>query len=289
MNPELQLMGKSSGTSPFNLPGRLAWTVAELISPINLIYILYSLPSKLPPLSSPITASTSFFNIGPNTTSLFGTGLPITHEIMGLLFVIHYANRAFITPVFVAPSMSPIHPSIMLSIAVFQFCNSTSIAGWLCYNAQARAVDSSVNNTPPVLSLSSLLGMSLFIGGLAGNISAEWHLFELRRGAAKRKARSEGKAKITYDKVYVVPEAKGWYKYVLYPHYSLEWIEWIGYWVLGGAWGLGWGWPASAAALFVVNEITTMTPRAVDGVRWYEGKFGKKAVAGRKAVVPGII
>lgn len=275
-------MGKTSGTSRFNLPGRWAWSIAELVGPINLIYILYSLPPRLHPLS------TSTTTISP-ATGLFGTGLPITHEIMGLLYVLHYVNRAIITPLFVAPSMSPIHPLVSLSMASFQFMNSASIGGWLCYDAQRRVIDPSIPNSPALLNLFSVIGMCLFITGLGGNITAEWHLFELRRGAAKRKAKSEGKAKITYDKVYVVPEAKGLYKYVLHPHYSLEWMEWTGYWVLGGAWGMGWTWPGSAAALFVLNEMASMTPRAVDGLKWYEKKFGKRAVGRRKAVVPGLI
>lgn len=208
---------------------------------------------------------------------------------MGLLYVIHYINRAIVTPIFVAPSMSPIHVLVSSAMAFFQFMNSSSIGCWLCYNAQRRAINSSITNVPAIMNLFSIIGIILFVGGLAGNITAEWHLFDLRKGAAKRKARSEGKATVTYDKVYVIPEAKGLYKYVMYPHYSLEWIEWVGYWVLGGAWGLGWGWPASAAALFVVNEVASMTPRAVDGMKWYEKKFGKKATAKRSAVLPGLI
>lgn len=131
--------------------------------------------------------------------------------------------------------------------------------------------------------------MILFVGGLAGNIAAEWHLFDLRIGAAKRKAKSEGKAVVTFDKVYVVPEAKGLFKYVLFPHYSLEWVEWTGYWILGGAWGLGWSWRVSAALMFLVNELFSMTPRAYHGVDWYEQKFGKRAVGGRKAVIPFVL
>lgn len=277
-------MGRTSpARAHLNLPGRYAWSVAEAVGPLNLIYIIYSLPARLHPLSSTTTT------ISPST-GLFGTGLPITHEIMGLLYVFHYINRAGVTPLFIAPSMSPIWAPIALAMAVFQFCNSSSLAGWICYDAQKRAIHLSSNKAVEAALISplSILGMVLFIGGLAGNISAEWHLFDLRRGAAKRKAKSEGKATITYDKVYTVPEAKGLFRYVLYPHYSLEWLEWTGYWILGGAWGLGWSWNVSAAMMFLVNAIATMAPRAVDGVKWYEQKFGKRAVAGRKGAIPGV-
>jgi 3-oxo-5-alpha-steroid 4-dehydrogenase 1 len=42
------------------------------------------------------------------------------------------------------------------------------------------------------------------------------------------------------------------------------------------------------AAMFVVNEIATMGPRALQGKRWYSKKFGDRAPRERKAVVPGV-
>lgn len=42
------------------------------------------------------------------------------------------------------------------------------------------------------------------------------------------------------------------------------------------------------AALFVINEVATMLPRALAGKRWYENKFGKKAPE-RMAAIPGVI
>ena len=277
-------MGRTSSNSKyFNLPGRYAWALAEIIGPLNLIYILYSLPQVLVPLSNTTTT------ISPRT-GLFGTGLPITHEVMGLLYVVHYLNRAIVTPLFAAPSMSPIHFIVFLAMSLFQYLNSTSLAGWICYNAQRRVSTLSSSEVDArLISPLSIVGMILFIAGLAGNIASERRLFDLRRGAAKRKAKSEGKATITYDKVYVIPEPKGFFQYVLFPHYSLEWVEWTGYWILGTAWGLGSSWRNSAALIFLVNELFSMTPRAYDGVQWYEKKFGKRAVAGRKAVIPGVL
>jgi 3-oxo-5-alpha-steroid 4-dehydrogenase 1 len=42
------------------------------------------------------------------------------------------------------------------------------------------------------------------------------------------------------------------------------------------------------AALFIINEIATMAPRALQGKRWYLKKFGSKAPQ-RKIVVPGVL
>lgn len=260
-------MGKTSGKATWLLPGRLAWSAAELIGPINLLYILYTLPSKLRP---PPDAS----------SSILGTGLSIQHEIMAILYLIHYANRAVLTPVVFAPSVSPMAPWIALMMAFFQYSNSASIASWLVYSTEGQKRSASTLLHPLVL-----LGLAIWVYGLYGNITHEHKLFELRRGAAKRKAKSEGKAEVNYDKVYVIPPAEGWFKSMLYPHYVLEWVEWTGYWIMGGAWGLGWG-GSSAALWFLVAEIMTMTPRAVKGKEWYEQKFGKRAVAGRAAAIP---
>jgi 3-oxo-5-alpha-steroid 4-dehydrogenase 1 len=256
-------MGKTSTESRFNLPGRYAWCAAELVGPLNLLFIIFALPSRLHP--------------APNSSSsLLGTGLPAKNELLAALYVLHYINRAVVTPLYLAPSMSPIHASIALMMVMFQYTNSSCIASWLVY--------SEVNpSTASFSALTSVIGLALFFLGLAGNIAAENELFALRRGAAKRKAKSEGKAQVTYDKVYVIPPASGWFKYVLSPHYVLEWLEWTGYWILGGGLGLGWNTPA---LWFLINELVTMSPRAARARAWYEKKFGKRAVAGRGGFAP---
>ena len=233
-----------------------------------MLYVLFTLPGKLKPSLD-------------SSSSVFGTGLPVQNEILGALYVLHYSNRAGITPLILAPSMSPIHASVSFMMATFQFINSANLACWTAYSAK----DMGGENKSPLFSMLSVLGFVLYFGGLAGNIIAENKLFSLRRGAAKRKAKSEGKAKVTYDKVYTIPPAEGLFKYIMYPHYVLEWFEWTGFWILGGAWGLGWGWN-SAALWFLVSELAAMTPRAYDGKKWYEGKFGKRALAGRAGAIP---
>lgn len=278
-------MGRTnSGKSRLNLPGRYAWAIAESVGPLNMLFIIYTLPSKLHPQPA-------------SPASLLGTGMPFFyHELLALLYLLHYLNRAIITPLFLAPSMSPVAAPVSVLMALFQYTNSSCLSCWLVYNAHSKL--SSSNSTPvPSSSLLfplftnplPLLGVFLFALGLYSNISSETTLFALRRGAALRRAKSEGKPlhNLSYNKVYVIPEPKGWFKYVMYPHYTTEWVEWTGYWLLAGLAGLGW-W-STPAMWFVVNEVGTMAPRAVDGRRWYEGKFGKRALAGRGAVVPGLL
>ena len=250
--------------SPFNLPGRYAWCIAELVGPINMLFIIYTLPGRLYP--TPAFSS-----------SFAGTGLPFANELLAFLYVLHYSNRAVITPLFFAPSMSPIHAAIAIIMVLFQYTNSSCIACWLVYSTQDPAKPAAYWN------IFALLSLVLFMTGLAGNILSEHALFDLRRGAAKRKAKSEGKAEITYDKVYVIPPAQGWFEYVLCPHYVLEWSEWTGYWLLAASFGFGYNTPA---LWFLINELVTMAPRAVTQRVWYEQKFGKRAVAGRGGVAP---
>ena len=126
----------------------------------------------------------------------------------------------------------------------------------------------------------------IFAAGLLGNIYHDDELREIRRAAARdQKRREEAQAekgqKKNVDKVYMVPE-NGLFRVILYPHYLCEWIEWSGFWMIGG---LG----CVPARNFVINEITTMTPRAVQGWNWYVQRFGKEKIGSRKAVLPGVL
>ena len=50
-----------------------------------------------------------------------------------------------------------------------------------------------------------------------------------------------------------------------------------------------WGWGCVPARTFLLNEIATMLPRALQGKQWYVEKFGKEKVGNRKAVIPGLL
>lgn len=268
-------------------------------------------------------------------------------------------------------------------MVLFQFVNSSVLASWLVYDARDHWLTG--HEYPSIVSGRAILGLGLFVIGMAGNILAEGQLFTLRRaeadkkrdkmrfmndgydktsggngtsgigkandskngttdstiarrretagtrprGAEDRKQEEENtnyqnkQNKSVYDKIYVLPPAAGLFKYILYPHYTAEWLEWTGYWLLSAAWGLGSGLTfalpdpvdldpktsisATAAAAnsaasfdqrlprysgalwFVVMEISVMAPRAVHGLKWYQDRFGERAVKQRKAVVPGLL
>ncbi|KAJ9642522.1 hypothetical protein H2199_004903 [Coniosporium tulheliwenetii] len=128
-------------------------------------------------------------------------------------------------------------------------------------------------------------GMIVWLWGFLGNVFHDDDLREIRRAAGRRQAKAAKEAKQQgksgkigegVDKVYMMPK-NGLFKWVLYPHYLCEWIEWAGLWIVGG-------WDC-----LLVNEIATMTPRAVQGWHWYVERFGKEKVGDRKAVIPGIL
>ena len=127
--------------------------------------------------------------------------------------------------------------------------------------------------------------MMIFGFGLLANMYHDDDLREIRRAAARNQnkrppgaERSDGKG---VEKVYMMPK-NGLFRAVLYPHYFFEWVEWGGWWMIGGR-------HCVPARIFFVNEITSMLPRALNGKKWYLEKFGKDKVGGRKAVIPGII
>lgn len=119
---------------------------------------------------------------------------------------------------------------------------------------------------------------------MLANIFHDDDLREIRRAAGriqKEKAERDGGKVEGVDKVYMLPK-NGLFKLVLYPHYFCEWCEWAGFWIIGG-------WGCTPARTFLINEISTMLPRALSGKQWYEEKFGKERVGNRKAVIPGIL
>ena len=126
----------------------------------------------------------------------------------------------------------------------------------------------------------------IFAVGLLGNIFHDDELREVRRAAARSQERrskereEHGKGK-SVDKVYKVPQ-NGLFTFILYPHYFCEWIEWCGFWMIGGS-------GCIPARTFVINEIATMIPRALMGKRWYIKRFGAEKIGNRKAVIPGLL
>lgn len=177
--------------------------------------------------------------------------------------------------------MSPIHPLVFLSAFSFQLINATSIAGYLAGYGPTTQSDWQGH----ILWIE--VGLVVFAFGFLGNLFHDDELREIRRAAARNQERrakekgEQGKGGKGVDKVYMIPQ-NGLFGLILYPHYLCEWIEWCGFWMIGGL-------ACVPARNFVVNEIATMLPRALGGKRWYIERFGKEKIGNRKAVIPGIL
>lgn len=284
----------------------------EIVGPVNLLYILWTLPPSL--------------NI---------TSFPLPNMLAASLYILHYINRAIISPFFAAPSMSPIHAFVVFSAVLFNWLNSTCLAGWIVGYQIPLAIPSSTSTSRPVIAPSSppssstlipSLGLCLFFLGMAGNIYAERTLFQLRRERAETQQAKNKKPSTStsndgssnkFSKVYVIPPPAGFFRSILFPHYVCEWLEWFGFALLGTAvlpvpsvlgnaassssWSLvlaPWVVPFALGAeklhtrlplpavLFFVNAVANMLPHARWGRKWYVERFGAQKVAGRGAVVP---
>ncbi|KAI5291834.1 hypothetical protein KEM54_005692 [Ascosphaera aggregata] len=306
--------GKTSVSSRLNLPGRYAWCLMEIVGPVNLLYTLFFTT----------TTTSSSEHVGLSSYR----DLPFANKLIAGLYVLHYLNRAIITPLFYAPSMSPIHVVIMLSAVTFNYLNSSCLAGWvLGYGVPLKGYNGHEFDAEVVTKsfISSyclaIVGLFLFASGMYGNICSEHTLFRLRREAAEKKDsshREQEKNVTKYDKIYVIPPAKGFFKTILFPHYVCEWIEWFGFALVGFAIinpsgtaninsssvtpdvtlapyylplanvlinRLHLSFPLPPVLSFVNITMTTAV-RANSGRNWYVKRFGEKEVAGRGSVIP---
>lgn len=204
--------------------------------------------------------------------------LPWANWTMAVMFTTHYVYRSWLSALWLNPTMSPIHIFVFLMAFSFNTLNGLSFGGWLGgygpttvqeWSGRLYAIE---------------VGLVIWGWGLMANIFHDDDLREIRRSALRRQkaqAEKENKPIEGVEKLYMMPK-NGLFHYVLYAHYLCEWFEWAGFWLVGG-------WKCVPARTFLINEIATMTPRAVQGRWWYLEKFGKEKVGNRKAVIPGLL
>lgn len=180
------------------------------------------------------------------------------------------------------PSMSPIHVSVAAMALCFQLFNATCLGSWLAAYGPTTAEAWQKQSPLPQF----VVGMLIFYMGLSANFFHDEELREIRRREMRRQERllkeqkGNGSTPKSVEKHYQIPQA-GLFKYMLFPHYFCEWIEWAGFVTAAG-------WTSAPALAFLVNEIFTMFPRAVNGKKWYVATFGEEKVAKKWAIVPGV-
>ena len=168
--------------------------------------------------------------------------------------------------------MSPAHIGVAIFALSFQITNGIVIGGYLGSYGPTRPADWAGYEW------AAYLGTAVWAVGFGANV---WHDDILRSIRRKRRGLEKNNNIDSVQKVYEIPEG-GLFEYVFFPHYFTEWVEWAGWWIVGGL-------ACPPARIFLVNEIATMLPRALQGRRWYVSRFGEEKCKGKKAVVPGVL
>ncbi|PHH89304.1 hypothetical protein CDD83_6316 [Cordyceps sp. RAO-2017] len=244
-------MGKTSTPSRLNLPGRAAWLTMEAPGFMTLLYVMRTMPA------------------------MHGVeDLPWQNRVLAGLFVIHYTYRAVLFPL-LQPSMAPIHLYVWAMAVAFQLCNATCLGSWLAAYGPTTAEAWAAQSPLPQF----VAGLAVFYAGLAANFFHDEELREIRRRRNKKQAASSGKGEGARS-YYEIPQA-GLFRYMLFPHYFCEWIEWAGFLMAAG-------WSCAPAWAFLVNEVFSMLPRAVRGKAWYVERFGADKIGNKWAVIPGV-
>jgi len=282
------------GNSMFVFDGRKAWIVMEIFSPIVFLYSL-------------ATAPLAQQNPGlPSITSPRG--------LLTMLYLIHYANRALISPLR-TPSRSGQHMIVTLFGICFNMLNGFMMGSHLSSPFTLLWFQSPRSTQRAEYKL----GLILWAFGFIGNLVHDEILMNIRRKAnATGKAREKsGQHK---EEHYAIPYGL-LYKYVSYPNYFCEWVEWFGFALAAGpipfqlsslslSSVVSFLSPVHLASaikqlvaepavtflpnlsppwIFLIAEVVTMLPRAYKGHLWYRQRFGDSYPKDRKAVIPFLL
>ncbi|KAG5641024.1 hypothetical protein DXG03_006365 [Asterophora parasitica] len=288
-------------TSLLLVDGIKSWIVMELVSPVSFLASF---------LSSPLS-------------SMRNPSSP-TQLLLAALYLIHYANRALISPLR-TPSRSPSHISVPLAAVLFNTVNGSLMGTYLSSASHLQHAH---------WSPAFWAGVALWVAGFVGNV---WHdevLLDIRRKARAKADKSKDTDRAQGEH-YAIPTG-GLYAYVSYPNYLCEWAEWTGFALAASPFALGLGLspksilatlsldslitllspkslltllsvsvspiirvvrePASAFApgltppwIFLLSEVLLMLPRAIRGHQWYHQRFQGVYPPERRAVVPWVL
>jgi len=298
----------------FQLDGIKAWIIMELFAPSAFVYSLLQAPFASLPTSgiSKVfsklegTQRTNFdqFSLLPSLSTL--STLSSKQRVLASLFLVHYANRALISPLR-TPGRSPSHLVVVLCAVVFNIVNGSLMGSYIssdeCHSFLKSSSDARF-----------WFGVALWGAGFIGNIVHDEILLNIRRrqqSAASKKSDEGGKKEMHY----AIPHGL-LYKFVSYPNYLCEWVEWMGFALAaapdpillsvhaprllspftphselansfaGELWGIVQAYIRLAPPwLFLFAEIFTMTSRAWKGHQWYRNKFPEYPKQ-RTAVIP---
>ncbi|BGP36278.1 hypothetical protein JCM10450v2_000173 [Rhodotorula kratochvilovae] len=269
--------------------GNLGWFLMELASPLSFLYAL-----SIPLSSSPLA---SFPPFSPSRILAALAALPPARQLLATLFLIHYLHRSALGSLR-NPGRAPMHLVIPLLSALFNLANGGTIGAWLAAGAGGVRVGGGARFA---------LGIVLWAAGFAGNIYHDEVLYALKREKARSRPAAAGgadkRARAPSPRErYSIP-TRGLYALVSHPSYLCEWVEWAGF-ALAAAQLASAPFPAAGAgalppirksylqppALFLLQEVAAMLPRARSGHRWYQRTFGREweEKGARWAMVPWV-
>ncbi|GJJ08470.1 hypothetical protein Clacol_002688 [Clathrus columnatus] len=236
--------GRFSPSTPSVLlvDGIKAWIAMELVSPLCFITAF---------LTSPLTrswTSVKRFPLSPQVIyqmkSLNGISVPIPTPpgILVILYFVHYANRAIISPLR-TPVRSKSHIIVPLSAITFNAINGP-LLGAFC-SALAAPFDKTGIGAPSlrvdkVVQNNAIFWLGVIMWGL-GFVGNLWHdeiLLNIRRKPTSEgmsssgpdlKKRKTSQRELSSDKPHYAIPYGGLYKFISYPNYFTEWVEWTGY------------------------------------------------------------
>ena len=175
--------------------------------------------------------------------------------LMGL-FLLHYFQRSFVFPLLMTgKSRMPV--TIMLSGVTFNVINGIMQGGalyWFPREAYEAGWSYLADGT-------TIFGLAVFFIGMAINLHSDHVIRHLRKPGDTR---------------HYLPQ-KGMYRYVTSANYLGEIIEWTGFAIVAGS---------TAAWVFVWWTAANLVPRAHAIYNRYREEFGRKALVGRKRIVP---
>ncbi|KAJ3544548.1 hypothetical protein NMY22_g2753 [Coprinellus aureogranulatus] len=192
----------------FMIDGIKGWIFMELVSPITFFFAL-----KKSPLS--------FYHV-PLPDAFSPQGILVT------LFLIHYLNRALLSPLR-TPSRSKTHVIVTIAGVAFNLCNGYLMGSFLSSPYARIYLGGQYAFDRPTFRI----GILLWGIGFIGNVVHDEILLDIRRKAQIKKEkdaaeRKPGDKPAQAGEHYGIPHGL-LYEYISYPNYFCEWIEWFGF------------------------------------------------------------
>ena len=204
-------------------------------------------------LETPVLVTVVYFYLA----GVEASGQPFNWSgIFVVAFFVHYFHRALIYPYRLKVKGKRMPVMIMLFAMLFYIVNGYMIG---YYFGAFHAYDINWLTDPRFI-----LGMAMFVVGMAINIHSDNILIKLRKPG---------------ETEYKIPRG-GFYRWVSCPNYFGEMLEWIGFAIMS------WSVVGLVFALWIALPLMA---QGVNAHRWYQQRFGEDYPAGRRAIIPFLL